>query len=350
MPTEALKNEFRQQFTSKVCLHPEAGPKHCNAIIDAHTVQRARTLQKLLDTKNHVMTFYPPEWDANELLRVHKKGWKLASTFTGFCRNHDAKTFAPLENKPFEFSTEAAFLLSYRALCHELFQKHGAARSNLALRQKIDKGQPTDVQREHQRKFVLMHAGITKAIKDLRETKTHADRALLTKNYEDWGFACLEFSGPLSLATTGAPTPNVDFNGQHLQTLHDQGTPIQHLYLSIVSRPTGAAVVFGWRKDHAAPRRMVESLLAISQPLLSTYIVQFVFAHIENVYFSSSWWGALDSVSQLHLRRLAGIASPYYSQPIYVENEFVAWKFEALHNSKEAQFNDQAKLSCCVSR
>lgn len=335
LPTEALIRETKKQFTRKVCLHPEAGPGYCNAVIDAHTVQRARTLQQLLDSKNHVLTFYPAEHDAKELLRTHSRGWRQASTFTGFCGIHDASTFAPVENDPFEFSTEAAFLLSYRALCHELYQKQSAARSYYALSPMLDKGQLPDAQHEIQRCNAIRLAGVTKAIEDLRETKTLADRSLLTKNYENWSFACLEFSGSLSLATAGAPTPTVTLDGQPLQTLHDPTTPTQHLYLSIVSSPTGAAVVFGWRKDHAAPRRMVDSLLAVSPSMMATYIVQYVFAHIENVCFARSWWEALDPDSQLHLRRLAGISSPYYSPPTYIENVFVSWKFSELHR-KEA--------------
>jgi hypothetical protein len=336
LPTEALVRASRQEFTKKVCMHPEAGPGQCNAIIDAHTVQRARTLQQLLDAKNHVMTFYPAERDAKDLLRAHSRGWRQASTFTGFCGIHDASTFAPIENRPFEFSTETAFLLSYRALCHELYQKQSAARSLLALSPMLDKGLPPDGQREIQQRNSISLAGTKKAIEDLKGTKTVADRSLITKNYDEWRFACLEFSGPLSLATAGAPTPTEDLDGRPLQSLHDSNTPIQHMYLSIVSCPDGAAVVFGWRKDHSAPQRMVDSLLAVSEELLATYITQYVFAHLENVCFASCWWGSLDTASRLHLRSLAGIPSPYYKPPTYIEREFTPWKLATIHRGKEA--------------
>lgn len=317
-------------------MHPDAVLGRCNGIIDAHTVQRARTLQQLLDAKNHVMTFYPAERDAEGLLRAHSRGWRQASTFTGFCGTHDALTFAPLENQTFEFSSESAFLLLYRALCHELYQKQGAARSLSVLGPLLAKGQPHHVQHEIHRQNSIRLAGTTKAIDDLREAKTVADRSLKSKSYADWRFACVEFSGLLSLATAGAPTPTVDLAGEPLQTLHDPHTPLQHLYLSIVSSEGGAAVVFGWRRDHAAPRRMVESLLAVSESLLATYIAQYVFAHLENVCFARSWWDSLDPISQLHLRQLAGITSPYYSPPTYIEREVTPWNLKVIHRHEEA--------------
>jgi hypothetical protein len=328
---EALLSASWQQFTKKVCMHPDAALGHCNGIIDAHTVQRARTLQQLVDSKNHVMTFYPAEHDAKGLLRTHSRGWKQASTFTGFCGVHDGSTFAPLENKPFEFSTESAFLLSYRALCHELYQKEGSARSLSALRPLLDKGQPHEVQQRMHRQNSIFLAAITKAIDDLGKMKISADRSLKSKSYSDWRFACVEFAGPLSLATAGAPTPTKDLAGEPLQTLHDLHAPLQHLYLSIVSCEVGAAVVFGWYRDHAAPQRMVESLLAVPEALLATYIAQYVFAHLENVCFARSWWDSLDPTSQLHVRKLAGIASPYDSAPTYIEHEVVPWSLKAIH-------------------
>lgn len=335
LPTEALVSASRQQFTKKVCMHPDAALGRCNGIIDAHTVQRARTLQQLLDAKNHVMTFYPAELDARKLLRTHSRGWRQASTFTGFCGIHDASTFAPLENQPFEFSAKAAFLLSYRALCHELYQKQSAARSLSALSPMLDKGQPPDVQREIQRQNSIRLAGANKAIDDLQDAKIIADRSLISGRYAEWRFACVEFSGSLSLATTGAPTPTTDLEGEPLQTLHDPNAHLQHLFLSIVSCPVGAAVVFGWRRDHAAPRRMVESLLAVPEDLLATYIVQYVFAHLENVCFAKRWWDSLDPDSQLQVRRLAGIASPYYSPPNYTEHALVPWRLNTIRRHEK---------------
>ena len=336
LPTAALLSLSRRQFTKKECLHPHAASGLCNGIVDAHTVQRARTLQQLLDSKNHVLTFYPAERDTKGLLRVQRRGWRQASTFTGFCGIHDSRTFAPLENDDFQYSEESAFLLSYRALCHEFYQKQSAARSLASLAPLLDRGLSPIEQREIQRRNDIRIAGNLKAVTNLTEQKSAADQALLSKTYSDWRFTCVEFDGPLCIATSGAPTPTQDFEGHSLQVLHDPNAQLQHLYLSVIARPNGAAVIFGWRKDFTAPKRLVQSLLELPEYLLATYIVQYVFAHVENVCFAQNWWDTLEPESQHHVRLLAGIGSPYYNLPTYGAMSLVPWKLSSIHRHKEA--------------
>jgi hypothetical protein len=336
LPTAALVNVSRQQFLKKECLHPQAAQGLCNGIIDAHTVQRARTLQNLLDSDNHVLTFYPAERDSAELLKVQRRGWRKASTFAGFCGIHDSQAFAPLENEAFQFSAESAFLLSYRALCHELYQKQGAGRSLRQLAPLLDRGWSPIEQREIQRRNDIRIAGNQKAVSELMQQKQWADQALLARAYSDWRFVCLEFEGPLCIATSGAPTPTKDLEGNQLQVLHDPSNPLQHLYLSVIACPVGAAVVFGWRKNLAAPEQMVKSLLKLPDGLLATNIVQYVFAHLENTCFSQSWWNTLDSNRQRQVRLLAGIGNPYYALPEYLQESLVPWKLASLHEHGEA--------------
>jgi SEC-C motif len=333
---KALRSAVMKQFTHKTCMHPDAALGRCNRIVDAHTIQRARTLQQLCDDTNHVMTFSRSELDAKGLFQVQSRGWRQASTFTGFCGMHDSLTFVPIEDKPFEFSTQSAFLLSYRAMCHELYQKQSGARAVEAVTPLLEKGRQKETIKEIRRQNDLRLAGIKKAIENLQATKTVADQSLKSATYDDWNFVCVDFDGMLSIATTGASTPTVDLSGAPLQTLHDPQESLQHLYLSIVSRNDGASVVFGWRRDHDAPKRMVRSLLAVSDSLLATYITQYVFAHFENVCFAKSWWNSLDENTQLHVRRLALNVNPYYSLPTYVEQEITPWKLKKIHCSGEA--------------
>lgn len=337
LPTAALRNVSLQEFQKKECLHPLAARGVCNVIINAHTVQRARTLQCLVDNDNYVLTFYQAERDSEELLKVLRRGWRQASTFTGFCAKHDSQTFAPLENEAFEFSAESAFLLSYRALCHELYQKQSAARALKKLAPLIDRGFSTTIQREMQGRNKSQGAGNQKAVSELLAQKRSADQDLFEKEYANWQFVCLEFEGELCIATCGASTPTIDLDGNQLQVLHDPKDQLQHLYLSVVACPTGVAVVFGWKKTFTAPERMVQSLLQLPEALLGTYIAQYIFAHLENVCFSLAWWSRLSQTEQHHVRFLAGISNPYYAQnlPTYSQKIIVPWKLASLHRYGE---------------
>lgn len=331
LPEQALRGISRQSFNRKVCLHPAASSTVCTKIVDAHTVQRARTLDLLVDASNHVLTFYPYIPDDCGAPTLRRRGWREASTFTGFCAYHDSETFAPVERKSFSLSDETAFLLTYRALCHELFQKESSAAARQKLRQLVDRGTPLLLQAEIQRRHALGLAGVRKAVADLHCIKSIADQTLLTANYADWAFAAVTFSGSLSLATAGAPTPTQDLDGHALQTLHDRGARLEHLFVSVVGASGSPIVVFGWLREHTAPARMVESLLAVPEEALPSYVAQFIFAHLENVYFSVEWWNGLSSELQEHIRSLAGNANPYYFPPAYVTTPIVPWRVISSH-------------------
>ena len=111
-------------FDQKICLHPLASPPVCNKIISAHTIQRSKILKQLINPFNHVLTFYKTTDGLPKLV-----GWRLASTFNGFCGFHDSSTFEPIENQPFNNTLQQCFLIGYRALCHEVYQKTAAVRA-----------------------------------------------------------------------------------------------------------------------------------------------------------------------------------------------------------------------------
>jgi len=106
---------------------------------------------------------------------------------------------------------------------------------------------------------------------------------------------------------------------------------LEHLCVSVVSfSEQRVSVVFGYRSEHKAPQRLVESLLSQPQNLLGTFIAQYVFAHLENVYFSASWWSSLSASAHRQFRGLAVNANPYYDFPSYLHDQLVPWKFESL--------------------
>ncbi len=335
LPTAALMAEFRHAKAWKTCLHPAAAPEKCSKIIDAHTVQRAKTMEELVDATNHVLTFYPYTPDESTgLPQLLRRGWRQASTFTGFCAFHDSVTFAPIETSDQIPDTERAFLFSYRALCHELYQKITVQQATKAILRSADRGMPVDQQAAIQHTYAVASAGRGKAILNLREVKELADTELQSANYNGWSFTILLFDGPLSLATSGVPTPNQDFDGRELQVLHDPSARVEHLYVSIASvAESRVAVVLGWRRQHVAPERLVQSLLSRDRDMIASYLVQYVFAHLENVYFADWWWSDLSPEQQAHIRGLAGNSNPYYFVPHFLQTRLVPWELSIIYHA-----------------
>jgi hypothetical protein len=332
IPFEALVQEMRSAWVHKKCSHPRAAPDACDRIVSAHTIQRSRVLQKIVNSSNHVSTFHPLDiaFSTNSF-KLKRIGWKAASTFTGFCGRHDSATFKSLEGSDFVGSSEQCFLIGYRALCHEIYQKSGLIRSYPRMRDLVDRGLLPEHQHVLQAYWADLNCSAQKSLKDLQKLKMEADEQLLTMQYSGWKNAVIHCSGDLCVASTGVVSPNRDMAGNALQVLHDQDSDIQQLPFGIEATADGGAAVFTWRTSDAAPNQFVQSLLANDKRKLPHLLVQFIFAFIENTYFSEDWWNSLSPVNRDHLATLAGMGNPSYSDLRWSPSlKFVPWKVLAV--------------------
>lgn len=329
LPFGAIAEKIRKNARHRVCLHPEASPKTCGKVVSAHTLQMSRVLRAISDDDHHVLTFYPPhQWQGRP--QVQRRGIHNAATFTAFCDRHDTLTFRLLEIQPFVGSAEQIFLIAYRAICWELYQKTGAIRSGAALRQNIDRGSPEETQRMIQELLAIQDAGFQKGLADLQHTKLQMDRALLNREFSPFASYELEFEGPLSIAATGAVTPNRTIDNQPLQTLHDPNRKTEWLAFGTVPREGGGSVVFFWSKSEKAPLRYIEKLNALNDSQLPQVIAQFLFTHCENTYFAQIWWESLLESQRDFLTGLMANYNPYYFPPSYEpQNCVVKWRVKA---------------------
>lgn len=328
LPFQALAHEMKTEWDQKTCLHPQAAAGVCDRIVSAHTIQRSRVLQQIADPSNHVRHFHPFKPDfSRTVLEIEQVGWREASTFTGFCGRHDNLTFKPLEDVDFVGSPEQCFLIGYRALCHEVYQKLGLVKSYPRTRDLIDRGLSAEHQRELQVIFAATHRNERKGLEDFQKLKRSMDKQLIERDYSSWKRALISFRGDLSVASCGAVSPNRDMDGNGLQVLHDLDADIQQLLFGIVSTADGGAAVFTWQACDQMPDRFVQSLLAREKERLPSLLVQFAFAYIENTYFSNDWWSSLSKSNCEQIENLAAIGDAYYTNFSYSPSlTFVPWE------------------------
>lgn len=196
VPFTAVSDSLRA--TQKLCLHPLASACVCDRIISAHTIQRSRALQQIIDSSDHVRTFFPPKLDLSSgrpRLQLRRVGWRQASTFTGFCARHDNSVFRPLETADFGGTAEQCFLIAYRALCHEIYTKSSLLKSHQDVRPLVDRGASVGEQRRIQTIWDLMETGTRKGIAEMQELKTDMDQHLLRSDYSGWCRAVVCFRG-----------------------------------------------------------------------------------------------------------------------------------------------------------
>jgi len=316
LPFEAIIAKARESAYHQICLHPEASRESCGKIASAHTLQKSRVLRAIKSDDHHVLTFYPIQLE-NGRLKVHQRGWKKASTFKAFCEKHDSSTFAPLETEPFTGSKEQIFLIGYRAVCWELYQKVRAIKSNPTIRDLVDRSAPTEIQKVAQAMLGTQGAGFTKGYKDANRTKKAMDEAYLRRDYDSYRTYRVKVRGPLAIASTGAITPNRTLSGVMLQVLHDVNAKIEWLSFGVDIDAEGVSIVFLWEVNAVAPFRYIGEIDALSDDALVCFLPQFFFAHCENTYFAGSWWNDLGEYDRAFIESLMRNSNPYYFPPHY---------------------------------
>ena len=112
---------------------PEGWLKNCKGVISkAHTVPKSGSLKRIA-RKGHVynLTTEPSyKHTGNQLNHIPRLlGINKASTFNGFCTQHDQSIFEPVEKDVFRGTSQQCFLLGYRALAMEMYKKHALFRS-----------------------------------------------------------------------------------------------------------------------------------------------------------------------------------------------------------------------------
>ena len=219
LPFEAIRDKTSKNSRCPICLHPEAAPNVCGKISSAHTLQRSRVLKAIESPDHHILTFYPKSLESDQL-KVHRKGLRKAATFEAFCNKHDSSTFATLESKPFSGSKEQIFLIGYRAICWELYQKKRGILSIPTIKKYIDRGMTIDIQKRNQEKLEILNTGFKKGYEELKRVKTIMDDSYLRHDYSGFDTFHIKITGSLDIASTGGISPNQTLRGEHLQTLN----------------------------------------------------------------------------------------------------------------------------------
>jgi len=119
-PNGDQKGRFHKAINQKFnkCLCPDMACE--KPAIRAHSVQKATALS-FIEEAQHVYGLKMSFKGAEPICEFEKIGRNNASTFTGFCSQHDTEIFRPIDTKPLNLKDEEQlFLIAYRSVTREL--------------------------------------------------------------------------------------------------------------------------------------------------------------------------------------------------------------------------------------
>jgi hypothetical protein len=288
----------------RYCLHPEA-PKGCaGGYSAAHTVQRA-ILERYIAQDGHVVQIKmaPQAEPTGIFVGPEKVGINNATTFHGFCNQHDNRLFLPLERSAFDVSPHQVALLGFRAVCRDLYGKEAEIESAEASRQYAALSN-LDGFEEKDRRHQALRVGRINALANLRATKDQF--ASMLNDESSLRYYAIEFDKKPVYFCSVAFLPEWDFDGNRLQDL-SWIAPFQAICFSAWAKSDCSTAVFCWHDSSAGIcEPFIDSLRKSDPSRLANRIISMAFEHSENVVFSENWWKA---ISESDRRLLVGRTS-----------------------------------------
>ena len=306
-------------------MHPGAGPSTCSGpIIDSHSIQRKGPLSAIVDERNHVLHF---THEVELGVAVDSIGWRKASTFPGFCSQHDSEIFSALERGPFSGSHEQCVLQAYRAVTNELYRKTALIESLIYQRDHVDRGFAVDDQIDFQLSCRANLEGQRKSRDELERWWYNLGVAIESGVLESLASKVFWFKGDVGIVSSAALHVEYDFAGNKLFDMWDLSLEAEMIAHSVMVSSDGGAIVFVWDGRSQIADRLVRSFDALPSAHKGDAFVQYCVLSCENTYFSANWWRELTQQNQDFLLSLA--SQTYYEGGAFEPRSplLVNWEF-----------------------
>lgn len=287
-----LLKEFKQSFKTKVCLSPYPNSDCNGKIISAHTLSVSSMLRPI-SRNSHVYSLkvnLPPKQGEKPAL-IELCGINDTSVFNGFCQKHDKELFAPIEDKPFICSKEQLFLHAYRAVAKESYLKRKQAES-LPTPEEIQKIHGLGEELVYSRNAILYQIGSLRGAIDIENLKSRMDSYLLNEDYGRLVTEVIEFECQPPISTSFPYSPDIDFDGNPLQSFEDHTQDLSQIIITILPSNNGGFLLLSYEDTaNSAPSNLCKSLL--QQGDISSSIAWLVALQTENFAISPSWYESL---------------------------------------------------------
>ncbi|HGO5856083.1 TPA: cytoplasmic protein [Mannheimia haemolytica] len=271
-------------------------------IIKAHTLSKGSSLKPIMNKNNKVMGTDQSFFSLldKDYVGFREIGVNEASTFTGFCEEHDKLLFSRIEDENILPDLEQIFLLSYRALCREIYTK-GNQKDTRLNRDVFDNPRfPIGNMEQYEnfrRSIEYFEKYSSLGFEELIELQSIMNAMLNSKDFSSIKSFVIEFSSYSQIVSSGVFIPEISFGNEILVILSDLLNKPPRIAFNIVNSGCGKGfLIFSWlsNKNDKPCYKFIKSFENIkTNKKKEDALVRFIFSFFENTFFSTNWWNSL---------------------------------------------------------
>ena len=299
---EILKGQ-KAAASLQLCLAQGLDATPCaGGIVKAHSLSRKASLERVARNK-HVYGFRGAFTDlvgGNRKPAPRLVGVRQASTFTGFCEQHDVKLFRPVDAQALVPTNEQLWLLSYRSLSREIFGKT-VLRRNAPLMREADRGKTLSHQVATQLTAMKFEDVVRGGLADLVHQQKAWHEVIEQKAYQRVSYLLIRFDSTPDVVCSGVSQPNQDFTDRTLLRLDLPETRQDSVAFAVLPTETGAIAFFSWLDEFKEAEEFVRSLVDLPENRICNQLVRYAFETFDDVWLGPDWWEALPESERVFL-------------------------------------------------
>lgn len=265
------------------CIHPNQHECSGKIGINAHSIQNTRIVKKLSKDNHVYMINQPLDKFGFEFKLI---GRNDATTFTGFCKEHDTEVFAPIEKDSFYQGTdEQHFLYAYRAFARSFHKKleqiKGVKYSHLALVENTQNDKLDE------------RANIVK--NDVVIYKEKFDKAIIEKKYDILETRSIKLNKNVEFAVNSF-FQMMNYKDTVINDFNDITKPIKPLMLNVFPEQDESYILIScFKEDYEAYKVFFEDIKNMNKEQLFLTLNNLIPKYCENIIiapeFFKNWNG-----------------------------------------------------------
>lgn len=337
---KAQNEIFRNAFLKECFLHDH--PDQCSGkIINAHSLQRMGVLNRLeADIKGNKLIIANTDRRLNEEtgeVEFNPIGKKLASTFTGFCGDHDSRLFKSIEEDTKTIDTSSdkhCFLLSFRAFALSYHRK----KEYYNLLNTEDEILIGKIKKYFNNNDIdSQKLGVQLGLQDMEPNRKILVESLFSEDYSPFDFFTYEVEHSVPFAMTMATSPAFLFSGREMNQSFDPSFQYSDILSTVIPLESRSLVILMAFKKDPLGSSFLDELNQMPDLVLEKALTYHVLTNAENIFFYPKWYYGLSASLQrwiIHITRYsAALNTPYVR---FRKDDIILNLFDSRHKITEA--------------